>query len=205
MSTEQAQVQARLDALQEALPPLQEQAAATQKALKAAEANRTPEGLEALIAAQQQVKAAGEMLRQQQADISAAQAEISRLEAAARQTDLEAEHARNLQAYQDLMTKWEAAAKKFGKGLHDQIEALYALEVEVSEARRQATDSRQAASAADEVPELAFSISQAASDYLRHMGAGAWEVKTSNPYKVSGYYRQQGFNTTKLPRHRRPE
>lgn len=203
MSTQQAQAQARLEALQESLPPLQEQDQATQAALQAAEANRTPEGLDALIAAQQRARAAGEMLKQHQADIAAAQSELTSLQAAARQAELDAEHASNLKAYQALIAKWEAAALKFGKGLHDQLEALYDLEVEVSEARRRATDSQQAAGAPDEVPELAFSIHQAASDYLRHAGSGAWEVKTDTPYRVSGYFRQQGWNTTNLPRHRK--
>jgi len=197
------QVQARLTALQESLPPLQEQAEATQKALKAAEANRTPEGMEALIEAQQRAKAAGEMLKQQQADISAAQAEITRLEAAQRQAALEAEHARNVQAYQDLMTKWEAAAKKFGKSLQDQLHAIADLEVGVSEAFRAMNESAYSAGAEVMERHPSLSIRHAAEEHVKTAAAGTWTIE-AGVYRVTGGYARPGF-MSHYPRYRREE
>lgn len=199
MTIEQAQD--RLNTLQEALPPLQEQATAARDALQAAEANRTPEGLEALIEAQQRARAAGEMLRQQQADISAAQAEITRLEAAQRQAALEAEHARNVQAYQDLMTKWEAAAKKFGKSLQDQLHAIADLEVGISEAFRAMNESAHRAGAEVMERHPSLSIRNAAQEHVKTGASGTWTIE-AGVYRLSGSYARPGFMPY-YPRYRR--
>src|SRR5690554_5328269 len=90
------------------------------------------------------------------------------------------------------MTKWEAAAKKFGKALHDHLHATADLEADVSEAFRNMNESAHRAGAEVMERHPSLSIRDAAQEHVRRGNSGTWTIE-AGVYRLTGGYARPGF------------
>ena len=134
MQEETEAAETKVRELQKALSPLDELETTARKELRAAENNRTPAGLNALIKAREKHGAAAQMLKQQQADIAEAQAAISRRAAEAAEADRQHAYADALAELQRSKNDWTAVAASMASVIRAELEKLHTAEIHASEA-----------------------------------------------------------------------